>query len=335
MTCDEPLKSASFHEGPNWYPRKGSMEDDINEGFVWSNFSADSEWGCLRDVALYVPGKKTHIPERDPDTVLHLDKVNYQKLGEELIVFARILEKNGVNVHYVSDDFPGFNELNLFNQFYVKDQFFMTRAGAIVGRMGSMNRRGEEKLIARLITSLGIPICASIGGEGTFEGADAVWLNPNKVLVGVGDPEIGNRTNKAGFEQVQFVLEKLQNVECVSVELNPKFQHLRGILQIVDEKLAFVRTALAPSELLSLLKVERFRVIEIGESEEILPGQAMNFVVVRPMEVIMVGKNDVSRKLFERHGILVLGEVDGIELKKAGGGLACAAGILNRDRVQE
>ena len=80
---------------------------------------------------------------------------------------------NGVQVVYVD---PG--HLPPPNQMFCADLFVMTPSGAIVGRPASTVRAGEERWIARRLADCGVPILRSVGGRGTFEGADLCWLAP-------------------------------------------------------------------------------------------------------------------------------------------------------------
>jgi N-dimethylarginine dimethylaminohydrolase len=66
---------------------------------------------------------------------------------------------------------------------FVADCMFMTAEGAIRGRSASTVRAGEERWVARRLAALGVPIVRSVRGTGTFEGSDAMGLDPATVLV--------------------------------------------------------------------------------------------------------------------------------------------------------
>ena len=70
---------------------------------------------------------------------------------------------------------------------------FMTPEGALLARPASTARAGEERRVARRLAELSVPIILSIGGSGTFEGADAMWVGSDTVILGR-----GLRTNDAG-----------------------------------------------------------------------------------------------------------------------------------------
>jgi N-dimethylarginine dimethylaminohydrolase len=190
--------------------------------------------------------------------------------------------------------------------------------------MASRVRAGEEKHASRALAELGVPINRTISGRGLFEGADALWLDPKTVVCGV-----GGRTNAEGFAQLRAAL-KIQGVETVSVPLPRGVQHLLGLLQIVDARLALLRTGLAPKSLVGLLAARRFSVVPVPESGETTEGQGMNVVTVAPRRIVMPGDCPALKRAYAAAGVTVAAEVEIIQLRRGAGGLACAAGILSR-----
>ena len=71
----------------------------------------------------------------------------------------------------------------------------MTPEGAIVTRPASRQRSGEERFVAEALGRLGVPVLMTIHGEGTFEGADVVLVNPEMAVLAE-----GMRTNAAAVE---------------------------------------------------------------------------------------------------------------------------------------
>ena len=115
---------------------------------------------------------------------------------------------------------------------FVADLMFMTPEGAILARPASTVRAGEERWVARRLADLGIPILRTIRGEGTFEGADAAWLDPHTVLVGR-----GLRTNAEGVRQVSATLQEM-GVAVIEIDLPCGTMHLMDILRFADRDLA-------------------------------------------------------------------------------------------------
>ena len=84
-------------------------------------------------------------------------------------------------------------------------------------------------------------------------------------------------------------------------------------------------------EILKLLKDKKIKIISVPESIEITEKHAMNFVVIAPRTIIMPRGCPEAKKLYEDVGINIGEEVDVAHYCNAGGGLACATGILARD----
>ncbi|MDD3827847.1 MAG: arginine deiminase family protein [Anaerolineae bacterium] len=260
------------------------------------------------------------------NAIQHLQPIDYDVLHAQMLSLSDLYRGLGIEVVLI-DPAPGGEDREarpFHNLMYVRDLFFMTPEGAILSRMASEVRAGEELLAARSLVGLGIPILRTVGGWGTFEGADALWAGAQTVLVGV-----GNRTNRSGFEQVKSCLE-FQGVMAVEIPLPARVQHLLGLLQIVDDDLAVVRAGIAPPDLKVTLSGLGFRCIALDETAEVRAGQAMNFVTIAPRRIVMVAGNPGTRRILQDNGLEVEAEADLSELLKGAGGPGCATGILRR-----
>src|SRR4029453_3070076 len=91
-----------------------------------------------------------------------------------------------------------------YNGVFVRDQYFMTPEGAVVARMASQPRAGEERSTTLALANYGVPILRTVGAAACFEGSDALWLRPDSVVIGV-----GNRTCTDGAAQVSESLRRL------------------------------------------------------------------------------------------------------------------------------
>ncbi len=322
MDVTAPPQAPAAYHGKGWQPRAGTLRTDLRAGHGWRPAGYDSEWAALRTVMLACP--PDWPAPADWNAVQYLGPVDFPALRRELTGFARTLRGLGVDVRL--------RELPLsagYNGFFVRDQFFMTPEGAIVGRMGSAPRGGEEPATTRALAAEGVPILRTIGGAGCFEGADALWLRPDLVAIG-----IGNRTNEAGAAQVRDVLAGL-GVRTRTFVLPSSVQHLLGLCQLVGPDLAAIRTEVAPAGLVALLDACGIRVLEFAEHPEIVRGQAMNFVTVAERAVVMVGGAPRTRAQLIQAGITVRATVHCPELLNAAGGLACATGVLHRSILEE
>ena len=208
---------------------------------------------------------------------------------------------------------------------FQRDLFCQTPAGAVVSRMASPVRSGEEQYAARTLANLGVPIALTINGTGLLEGSDLLWVSPKTVLCGV-----GRRTNEFGQGQVAKLLETL-DVECRPVPVPKEVQHLLGCVQVVSPERALVRTEIAPDSLLTELARLGLEIVSVSETDEVAEHWALNFAVLEPDRVIVSDEVPVFRRFLASLGIEIADAVPLSQYLNAAGGLACATGILARD----
>ncbi len=182
------LLSAAYG-GTKWSPRTASMREDMVD--CWGDWGVASECGRLRAVLLRRPG-----PELDE--IVDFDAVQMRAdlrpavAREQHDALAAAYRAHGVAVHYVERGRP-----DKPNSFFIRDLMLMTPEGAIVTRPASTVRAGEERLVAEALAEIGVPILMSVHGDGTFEGADVVWVDRDLCFLAE-----GLRTNQAGADQV-------------------------------------------------------------------------------------------------------------------------------------
>ena len=207
---------------------------------------------------------------------------------------------------------------------FVADLMFMTPEGAIIARPASTVRAGEERWVARRLADLGVPILRSVRGRGTFEGADALWIDPQTALVAT-----GLRTNAEGAAQVAGLLREI-GVEVIQVGLPYGAMHLMGTLRFADRDLAIAWPGCVPYAAVEALRARGYTVLFIPDEEEAMHGMALNFVTLGPRRILMAAGNPVTQAFYEDAGITCQAvEVD--EIHKAAGGIGCLTGILERE----
>jgi len=318
------MKSAkqghSAYHGGSWRNRKTSHSEECSRKLYWPFGGADSEFNRLQEVLLYSPPKRP-LAIRNPERVQHLRPLDWRKLAREIAKLEAVFKKHGVTVRRLDADWFSLPKPNLM---FIRDHFFMTPWGAVLGRMASPVRAGEEKWAQKALADSSIPLLGFVRGRGTFEGADALWLSRHMVLVGV-----GNRTNRQGFLQIKKLLAEF-GVKTVAVSLPKSVQHLLGLLQIVDARTALVRSQVVRNPLLKILARQRIRCIDVPESAEVSERQGMNIVTLAPRRIIMPANCPQLRALYKQNGLTVVEEVPFEQGLNAAGGLACATGILSR-----
>lgn len=313
---DSPFPPA--YGGTGWRTRQKPLREEL--GSVWGLCGLDSEWLPLEAVLLHRPGRELEATLADPQASLMLDKIDPVAIPIQHDGLAQAYRTQGVEVSYVQP-----SGLPPPNQLFTADLFVMTPEGAILGRPASVVRAGEERWVARALSDLGVPILRSVGGEGTFEGADLMWLTPREALLAR-----GLRTNAEGAAQVRAVLRDL-GVTTHVTHLPPGTMHLMGQLRIVDRDLAIAWRQRLPEDTEATLEGFGIRVVLLPDEDEARRGFALNFVTLGPREILMPAHNPVCQAFFEGVGI-TCHTVDVKEIGKAAGSIGCLTGVLRREK---
>ncbi len=304
------------HGGPGWLPRSTSLRQEIDG--IWGDCGVSTEWSTLKAVLLHRPGQEI---ERitNADKVLMKSVPNPAIARQQHDALASAYRKNHIQISYVDP-----SGVPPPNQMFVADLLFMTPEGAILARPASTVRAGEERFAAQKLSNLGIPILRCVRGNGVFEGADALWINAETVMIGT-----GLRTNIDGANQVSTLLSEM-DVNVVRVTLPPETMHLMGVLRFVDKDHAICWERKIPHEAIRELKQYGFTVSLIPNDHEALEGMALNFVTLGRNRILMPLNNPETQVFYESQGITCL-TTDVHELHKAAGGIGCLTGILKRD----
>ncbi len=311
---NDTLKAA--YGGSGWSPRTAALSQEI--GQVWGACGVQSEWARLKAVLLHGPGAELE-ELTDPNEAQMLASLDPTRVRQQHDALAKAYQDAGIAVHYVEPD--GTPPPNLM---FVADLMFMTPEGAILGRPASTVRAGEERFVAQRLASLGIPILRSVRGTGTFEGADAAWIDPETVLLAT-----GLRTNAEGAAQVTSLLHEM-GAGVVLVGLPYGAMHLMGQLRFADRDLAIGWPGRVPYAAVEALRARGYTVLILPSEVEAVRGFALNFVTLGPRRILMAEGNPITQAFYQDAGITChTVEVD--ELLKAAGGIGCLTGILERE----
>ncbi len=312
--------SAAAYGGAGWSPRVASLRQEI--GRVWGACGVATEWSPLKAVLLYRPGVELETIA-DPGEVQMLAPLDTGRARRQHDGLARAYRGAGVAVHYVGP--AGLRETRPPpNLMFVADLMFMTPEGAILGRPASTIRAGEERFVARQLAELSIPILRSVRGRGTFEGADAAWIDPQTVLLAT-----GLRTNAKGAAQVAGLLREME-VEVLHIGLPYGTMHLMGQLRFAGRNLAIGWPGRVPYAAVEALQARGYTVLFLPDEREAVRGMALNFVTLGPRRILMAAGNPITQAFYEAAGITChTVEVD--ELIKAAGGIGCLTGVLERE----
>lgn len=303
--------------GPGWESRQRGLREEL--GGVWAPCGVDSEWGALRSVLLHRPGREVANVGDDPRKALMVESLDPGAMRIQHDALAQAFRANGVEVHYMDPPV-----LPPPNQLFAADLLAMTPEGAILARPASPVRAGEERWAARALSDLGVPILRTVRGQGTFEGADLMWLAPDRALLAQ-----GLRTNGNGAEQVEVTLREM-GVEVHRTRLPQGTMHLMGQLRILDRDLAVAWGSRIPRDVVALLKAAGFALHFLPDEEEALRSFALNFVTLAPGKILMPSGNPSAQSFYEDLGVECV-TVEVSALGKAAGSIGCLTGILWRE----
>ncbi|HID52816.1 MAG TPA: amidinotransferase [Anaerolineae bacterium] len=307
--------NTAAYGGAGWRPRTLSLAEEM--GSVWGSGGIRNEWGQLTAVLLHRPGPELTASD-DPNEALMLEPLDLARAQAQHDAIAQAYRDAGVTVHYLDVEHAS------PNQMFMADLFFMTPEGTILARPASTVRAGEERQAARCLADLGIPIVRSVSGHGTFEGADAMWLDEETVILGR-----GLRTNDEGAAQVTAVLNQM-GVKVIQVDLPYGTMHLMGMLRIVDRDLALAWPRRLAHRGVDALRERGYEVAFIPDAAEAEGGHALNVVTLAPRRVLMTVHAPATQAFYESLGIACQTvEID--ELVKAAGAIGCLTGILARE----
>ncbi|WP_444684778.1 dimethylarginine dimethylaminohydrolase family protein [Alkalicoccus luteus] len=306
-------------QGERWFPSEKTFSEEMTE--LWGDWYCDSEVGRLRSVLMHRPGPEIDgITDEIAADVRFRGAINAEKARAEHDAMADVYRDHGVEVHYVCHQ-----RTDRPNAMFMRDLMLMTPEGAIVSRPAVPSRRGEEKAVARTLADLGVPIIKTINGRGFFEGACAMWIDRETVVLGS-----GSRANKEGIRQVETELKNMGVETILHTPIPYGSIHLDGYMNMVDRhKLAVFPWHLAydTAQELQELGIE---LIEVTDIDEIKQGMALNVVALEPGHILMPAGCPNTRQVYENAGITVT-EVELGELMKGWGAVHCTTAFLKRD----
>jgi N-dimethylarginine dimethylaminohydrolase len=297
----------------------------------------DADWGCdddvspLRTLLVRRPGEEWNAvradcwDERsrslvDPDRTWFWESrelPDVPRLQAEHDGLVATLRAEGVDVVDGGPMPP-----RLMNAVYVRDPMCVVRGGAVIGRMGPLMRRGEERYATQAVAALGMPILRTIHGTGTLEGGTLVRITPRVFAFGA-----SIRCNPEGARQLAEVLAPL-GVELIVVPLVGWSIHLDGHLSMVDRDKALCDPRRLPYWFLDRLRELGLELIEVHPDE----GWAINGLAVRPGRIVLSEGHPHTLERLGRRGVEVI-EIPYREIQRGGGGIHCTTMELRRDRA--
>lgn len=311
-------------------PFEDRHELETHWGRAWG---INNDVGRMRSVLVHRPGKEMDVidPKKRIESIGSfgdlkagwyfqsdtMPQVAEMQAQHDALVAA--LKARGVEVHHVDGDAAG-----RIKSCYTRDPLIMVKGGAIICRMGTRVRRGEELAITRTLARLGIPILRTLSGSALMEGGSFAWINERTAVIGC-----GIRVNREGAEQVGEVL-KRQGVELLIIDLFGYDLHIDGSFQMIGKDLAIVDPFGLPYSFLQKLKELNVQTVEISPADD---RWIINSLAVAPGELLMPeGASNQTLDALAKHGVSWTVVPYG-KMQLNGGGIHCSTTPLIRDPV--
>lgn len=311
--------ASPFVQGERWFPDETSFADELAD--LWGDWYCDSECGTLRSVLLHRPGHEVEGIGADNFAEYRFRApFDAEAARAEQDALAELYRAHGVEVHYVQGQ-----RCDRPNAMYLRDLVLMTPEGAIVCRPAIPARRGEERAVAATLAQLGVPILKTVNGDGYFEGACAMWLDRDTVVLGH-----GSRSNDAGCAQVERELRGLGVSTIIHTQIPYGSIHLDGFMNVVDRDTVVAFPWHLAYDCAKAMLDRGFRILEATDIDEVKRGMALNGVALAPGKVVMPAGNPNTRALLDGAGVEVL-ELPMDHIMAGWGSIHCQSAFLRRD----
>jgi N-dimethylarginine dimethylaminohydrolase len=333
-----PLMSAedrSYNQLMKTFPSlpEPAFESAEMQDLVWKR-----HWGCTNDVGrlrvvlMHRPGDEVnlvsgaaYLPEigahGDPSEGWYWrgsEPPDLPAMQAQHDALAQALRDEGVEVVFLKD-VPRRQHKSIST----RDAVIGVDGGAIVCRLGTRYRRGEELAATRALANLGMPILRTINGTGVVEGGSFAWLNSKTAVL-----SLGARVNAEGARQVEEVM-RVIGVELIQVPLSGYRQHIDGIMTMIDVDTVLLNPLTAPYPLIERLDAMKFKIIELDPEDHAF---TINCLAVAPGRVVMSSASPRTLERLDREGVSVI-PVPFDKVYRGGGGIHCSTAPLVRDRV--
>ncbi len=193
------------------------------------------DFGSLRAVMLHAPSKSLGlVNERTRATYLFDAIPDVGRYLEEHRAYRMLLESSGVRVHELDDHIDGTRALadRRPNLAYLHDIAVVTRRGAVLSRMASSARAGEETVVKEALGSLGIPVYCEFGPGHDFESFLA--LSRRTALIANTERHLARSIE----EVIPTMLGVFDEVLVVEVPEERRFMHADMVFGLVAPDLA-------------------------------------------------------------------------------------------------
>ncbi|SFT98568.1 dimethylarginine dimethylaminohydrolase family protein [Halomonas saccharevitans] len=263
-----------------------------------SHFGCHSMAAPMTRVLMRRPGAS--LRAADPAEWHYNDHFDADKAITQYDTFAELVKASGAEIVWIEDEGDG-----LSDAMFTRDASLITRAGAVLLKMGKPLRAAEPELHGRHYEAAGIPVLGRLTGEACVEGGDTLWLDDSTLVVGM-----GFRSNREGVGQLNALLNP-HGIEVLGFDLpvwdgEAACLHLMSVISPLTDELYLVHPKLIPAALWTLMKSRGITLVAAPEAEfHDSLGLNLNVMPLSPGDCLMIDGFPATKAVMEQHGIRV------------------------------
>lgn len=223
----------------------------------------------LKEVLLHRPSIEIYYL-KEPKKFGWVEKPELKKLQKEHDLLAEVLKNEGIEINYLDKTLP--SKPNLM---FIRDSAFALNKKALILRLASKYRQGEEILVKEKLFRLGFKIAGQLIYPAVLEGSSIFLLDEKNALIG-----IDGRANLDGVEKFRKTFEL--NVNYLKGDLS-KLLNFAGNLAIISERAI-------DSKVYEFLKEKEYEIVLASEDHGI------QFLQIDSNKLVNI-KCELNRKL--------------------------------------
>ncbi len=207
-------------------------------------FGVSSAYGTLRRVLMHRPGTELDVVTPHTAAEFNFDRpVDRAKFVADYDAMLQLFHAHGVDVVLLSDILGDDEDAVRYiarrpNMTYTRDLAVVFSRGAVLMGPWQKGRQGDQEMMARAFTRLGIPILGAIEPPGYLEGGGITMIADDTVAASLCD-----RATEPGLRALRELVFGIGLRYFLEVPLPQGHIHIDGIFMVVDERLCLVHEA--------------------------------------------------------------------------------------------
>ena len=206
-----------------------------------TGYGVRNAYGTLRRVLLHRPGQELDKVTDETLTEFHFARpvkretfvAEYDAMlalfrghGAEVLLLSEVLARDADSLGYIA---------HRPNMTYTRDLAVVFSRGAVLMSPHLRGRWGDQEMMARAFTRLGVPLLGAIEPPGYLEGGGVTLIGEDTAVASLCD-----RANAAGTRALREIVLGKDAKYFLEVPLPAGHIHIDGIFMVLDEKLALL-----------------------------------------------------------------------------------------------